>query len=113
GGGGGVGRWRRRGAARGAGGGPAPPLAGGLGKAAGEVAALGVGGRQLEGLPVADGGLSGAAEAPEQVSPGSRQQVIAAQCAGGLEVSDQLEACGRPVRHRDRDRTVQIYHRRG
>jgi hypothetical protein len=81
-----VGLLRQQGAAAGAAGTDLQRLAGGLGQAASEVAALGVGGRQLEGLPVAVGGLRGAAEAAEQVSPGSRQQVIAAQRAGGLKV---------------------------
>src|ERR1700680_2730321 len=67
-------------------------LAGGLGQPAGEIAVLGVGARQIEGFVVADGGLGGASEAPEQVGARGGQEVIAAQRAGSFEGLEPLHS---------------------
>src|ERR1700730_11698186 len=95
----------------------APParsrLAGGLCEPAGEIAVLGVGARQIEGFPVADGGLGGASEAAEQVGARGGQEVIAAQGAGSFEGVYEFQPRGWALWHRDGNRPVQLYHRGG
>src|SRR3984893_15760201 len=82
----------------------APParsrLAGGLCEPAGEIAVLGVGALQIEGFPVADGGLGGASEAAEQVGARGGQEVIAAQSAGSFEGVFAFQPPGRAIWHR-------------
>src|SRR5215469_6076109 len=47
----------------------------------------------------------------EQIAADARQQVVAAELGPRRQRVDELKAPGRPERHGDRDRAVELHHR--
>src|SRR5882724_7816895 len=71
---------------------------------------LGIIAHQPQGASVRLGGLRVAAEATQELGLCNGQQVIPVELAALVEVIHQREAALDPVRHRDRDRPVELDH---
>src|SRR5205807_747994 len=75
---------------------------GGVREPPAEVAALRVGRCQLERAAVGGGGVPVTSKSPEEVRAGGGEEVVAGERPALLDLVDELEPRGRPLRHRDR-----------